>query len=98
MHEYHKLKNALVQILSEQGYKEDKPDTDLDYCGSVHSIYAHGEKRFMIEWDGEEGFGAVEQWMGNNSWAMLKPIVPEGVESEFNKNLEALCKEVKSRL
>ncbi|NOH85488.1 hypothetical protein F0249_16965 [Vibrio sp. 03-59-1] len=43
MHEYYKLKSRIKDILIERGYKEVKPDTDLDYCGSMHSIYASGK-------------------------------------------------------
>ncbi|MCR8924337.1 hypothetical protein NO559_16300 [Dasania sp. GY-MA-18] len=98
MHEYHKIKNAVVELISPLGYQEDKPDTELDYCGSMHSIYASGEKRFMIQWDGEEGFGSVEIWQGNNTWVLLKPIVPEAKEIDFNKNLTALCLQIKAQL
>jgi hypothetical protein len=98
MNEYHKIKNALTQVLCKDGYKEVKPDTDLDVYGSVHSIYALGEKRFMIGWDGEEGFGFVEQWEGKNQWAMLTPILPEESEANFEDYLTALCAEVKDRL
>jgi hypothetical protein len=52
----------------------------------------------MINWDGEEGFGSVESWQGNNIWVMLEPIVPESTEQEFNKNLTALCQVVKAQL
>ncbi len=88
----------IVEQLSTAGYEEDKPDTELDYCGSMHCIYALGEKRFMIQWDGEEGFGSVESWQGNNSWVMLEPIVPEGTEQNFTNNLTALCQVVKGQL
>jgi hypothetical protein len=98
MHEYHKIKKAVVELISPLGYQEDKPDTELDYCGSMHCIYVSGEKRFMIQWDGEEGFGSVESWQGNNTWALLDPIVPEAKELEFNKNLAALCLQIKAQL
>ena len=98
MHEYQKIKTIIVDLLSKAGYEEDKPDTNLDCYGSIHCIYAAGESRFMIQWDGEEGFGSVESWQGDNSWVMLEPIVPESIEQEFNINLEALCKVVKARL
>ena len=98
MHEYHKIKSSIAEILSKAGYEEDKPDTDLDYCGSMHCIYASDDKRFMIQWDGEEGFGSVESWQGNNTWVMLEPIVPEGTEQDFNNSLTALCQVVKAQL
>lgn len=98
MHEYHKIKSNISCLLYEAGYEEDKPDTEIDYYGSVHCIYALGEKRFMIQWDGEEGFGSVKSWQGNNTWVMLEPIVPEGADQDFNKNLTALNKAVKAQL
>lgn len=98
MHEYHKIKNEVVGFLSQAGYKEDKPDTELDYCGSVHCIYASGEKRFMIQWDGEECFGSVESWLGDNTWKMLEPIVPGGTQQDFDSNLAALCLVIKAQL
>ena len=85
-------------MLTKAGYEEDKPDTELDYCGSMHCIYASGENRFMIQWDGEEGFGSVESWRDNNTWVMLEPIVPEGSEQDFNNNLTALCQVIKAQL
>ena len=98
MHEYQKIKSVIVALLSRAGYTEDKPDTELDYCGSIHCIYASGEKRFLIQWDGEEGFGFVESWQGNNSWVMLEPIIPESTQQEFNNKLKALCQVVKVHL
>jgi len=97
MHEYHKIKSEIVGILQPHGFDEVVADQELDYCGSVHCIYAKDEKRFMIEWDGEEGFGAIESW-SNESWSMLKTIVPESTEAEFSKNLGALCEELKTYL
>lgn len=98
MHEYHKIKRNIAEILTKAGYEEDKPDTELDCCGSLHCIYASGEKRFMIRWDGEEGFGSVESWQGSNTWVMLEPTVLEDAEHDFNNNLTDLCQVVKALL
>ncbi len=97
MHEYHKIKNRIVALLSPLGFEEDKPDTETDYCGSIHSIYANADNRFMILWDGEEGFGSVESWK-NEKWTMLNNIVPESTEEEFDNNLAALITEIKSQI
>ena len=97
MHEYCKLKSRIKDILIERGYKEVKPDTYIDYYGSMHSIYASGNYRFMIQWDGEEGFGSVEYWE-HDSWKLLEPIVPEGFKEAFDSNLEALCISVQRHL
>lgn len=97
MHEYHKIKKEVLKLLEPQGYIETKPDTELGYYGSIHSIYKKGKKRFMVQWDGEEGFGSVEFW-SNDTWTMLKTIVPESTETEFKNNITVLCSELELQL
>ncbi|EHK6028777.1 hypothetical protein IO699_004987 [Vibrio parahaemolyticus] len=98
MNEYHKIKNEVSNILIPLGLSESKSDTETDMYGSVYCIYSCGEKRVMIEWNGEEGFGSVSLWQGNNNWVSLEPIVLEGSESEFTQSLEELCKVVREQL
>ena len=98
MHEYFKIKNALLDILVPSGFEEVSPDKETDYYGSIMCIYVKGEDRFMIEWDGEEGYGAVEHWLGNGNWEMLKPVVAESTEAVFNEKLLQLCSNVKGLL
>jgi hypothetical protein len=90
MHEYHKIKKPIVELLLNNGYRECTKDTETDYCGSMQCIYANGKSRFMLFWDGEEGFGGVEEYKGNGQWEMLKPIVPESGEDLFQKNISEL--------
>ncbi len=97
MHEYQKIKQKVVELLSPLGFEEMVEDTDSDYYGSRYCIHANHEKRFMIQWDGEEGFGSVESW-ASESWTMLKTFVPESTEKEFNNNLKSLCEELKTYL
>ena len=94
MSEYLEIKSEILRILVPLGYKEVKSDTELNYCGSLHSIYCKGDKRFMIQWDGEEGFGSVESW-SNKTWKMLNTIVPESSDDEYSVNIKALCNELK---
>lgn len=98
MHEYYKIKAAVVPLLASAGYTEIKPDTDVNYFGSMHCIHAFGDKRFMIAWDGEGGYGSVEYWLEDDGWVTLEPIVPEAAEKDFNKNLELLCSAMKKQL
>lgn len=98
MHEYYKIKAAVVSLLASAGYAEIKPDTELDYCGSKHCIHALGDKRFMIAWDGEDGYGSVEYWLEDDGWVTLEPIVSEAAEKDFNKNLELLCSVIEELL
>jgi len=94
MHEYHKLKQKVSEILIPRGFVEIKPDTDIDVCGSVHCIYANAAARFMVEWHGEDGYGSVEQWLDEH-WQRLKNIVPEGPEPEFSLAIENVCGELR---
>lgn len=98
MHEYYKIKAAVVPLLASAGYAEIKPDTELDYCGSKHCIHALDDKRFMTLWDGEDGCGLVEYWLEDDGWVTLEPIVPEAAEKDFNNNLDLLCSVIEELL
>ena len=93
MHEYYSIKNRIAEILIPLHYAEISENTERDCYGSIDSIYAKGENRFMIQWDGEEGFGSVEVWQKTH-WVQLKSIVPESGKEEFNKSLSNLCSEL----
>lgn len=94
---YQKLKSKLVEVLGPLGFAEEKPDTATDGKGSMQCILARGDKKFMVQWDGEEGMGSVEAWQ-DGDWAMLENIVPEAPEPKFSECLDALCEELKSLL
>ena len=91
MHEYYKIKQPLEQLFLENGLVLDVEDKNVDYCGSMQSIYASDKFRFMVFWDGEEGFGGVEQYHGDGNWEMLKPTVPESTEGAMISNINALA-------
>lgn len=90
MHEYYKIKQPLQQLFLENGLKLDVEDAQVDYCGSMQSIFASDKFRFIIFWDGEEGFGGVERYHGDGKWEMLEPTIPESKESEMISNIDAL--------
>lgn len=98
MHRYQIIKNAVKEILLPLGFSESFPDSDADYCGSRYSIFSLREKRFMVEWDGEEDSGSLSHWQGEKYWVQLEPIIPESTEPEFSKALEAACIELKTYL
>ena len=98
MHEYYRLKKAVAKVLSNFGFTESIPDTETDGCGSIFCMYVSAGKRFIIEWDGEEGFGLVQSWQGGTDWQALEPIVPESTELELQRNISALCAEVRRQL
>ena len=77
VHHYHNFKEPVIELLLNNGYRKVKEDTETDDYGSVHSIYFNDSHHFMLFWDGEEAFGGVEKYEGNNQWKMLRPIVPE---------------------
>ena len=94
MHEYQIIKRRLAPVLNGSGLHEAVPDRSLDVYGSVHSIYASNVARVAVGWDGEEGFGYVETWEGNNVWRMLDSKVPEGRADQFESDLEALARDL----
>lgn len=57
MHEYQRLILEVETLLLPLNFTKVKEDLESDYCGSMLIIYANDKKRFMVEWDGEEGYG-----------------------------------------
>jgi hypothetical protein len=90
MHEYYKIKEPLQELFLENGLVLDVADMNVDYYGSVQSIFASDKFRFMIFWDGEEGFGGVEKYLGDGQWEMLEPTIPESKESVMVTKINAL--------
>jgi hypothetical protein len=97
MSEYQKIKNKILEVLAPQGFVEERPDSKVDDKGSMQCVLSNGEKKFMLQWDGGEGFGWVETLV-NSDWVMLDTIVPESSESEFGGHLNSLCSELKTLL
>ena len=91
MHEHYKIKEAIWPLLEKVGFKIDSENNEIDYCGSIRTIFINNEKRVMLEWDGEEGLGYVEVWE-NNAWSKLSTNVLESKENEFQQAVEKLCK------
>ncbi|MDH3694367.1 MAG: hypothetical protein OER96_07355 [Gammaproteobacteria bacterium] len=84
-------------MLENAGFVIESENSQLDYCGSLRTIYVSGEKRVLLEWDGEEGFGYAEVWK-NGEWEKLPTNVLESTESEFQKAIENLAEEMKEYL
>ena len=98
MHEYYLIKKTVAEMLIQNGYTESQKDVDSDVYGSMFCVYSLLDQRFMIEWDGEEGFGNVQQWLGEGQWKMLKPIVLEGKSDDFNSSLNDLLPTIRATL
>lgn len=98
MHEYRVIKERLAVPLAEAGLEEVVGDTEWDVYGSVRSVFASEANRVLVGWDGEEGFGYVETWEGDNQWRMLRAKVPEGTAEQFAADLEALAHELSRHL
>lgn len=97
MNEYQKLKSKVLEILAPLGFSEETPDAQTGGAGSMQCILAKGERKFMVQWDAEEGMGSVEAWL-DGDWSMLESIVPEAPAEKFSECLDALCAEIKSNL
>ncbi|MCP5345361.1 MAG: hypothetical protein R3F41_04915 [Gammaproteobacteria bacterium] len=81
-------------MLEQAGFTIESEKPELDYYGSLRTIFVAGEKRVLLEWDGEEGFGYAEVWK-NGEWEQLRTNVLESKESEFRKAIETLAEEIK---
>jgi hypothetical protein len=96
MNEYQKMKSRILEILSPLGFTEEKSDTGTDK-GSMQCILSNGAKKFMLQWDAQEGMGSVEAWV-DGDWSMLESIVPESPAEKFAECLDSLCEELRSQL
>ena len=94
MHEHYQIQEALRPMLEQAGFTIESEKPELDYYGSLRTIFVAGEKRVLLEWDGEEGFGYAEVWK-NGEWEQLRTNVLESKESEFRKAIETLAEEIK---
>ncbi|MBF7074607.1 hypothetical protein ISG33_14470 [Glaciecola sp. MH2013] len=98
MHEYFELKEQIVNLLTRNGFDETHPHTNSDVYGSMYCVYSKNDERFMIEWDGEEGFGNVQRWLGDNQWEILKPLIVESSREAFDSQINALLKVITTHL
>jgi len=97
MHEYQRLILEVETLLLPLNFTKVKEDLESDYCGSMLTIYANDKKRFMVEWDGEEGYGAIQNWI-NGKWVQLETLVVEGTEKRFEEKTEKLMSELTALL
>ena len=93
MHEHYKIQEVIWPLLEKEGFKIESENNQVDYYGSIRTIFVNSEKRVLLEWDGEEGFGYVEIWR-NKGWERLPTIVLESNESEFQVAIQKLCIDV----
>jgi len=97
MHERYKIQEVILQLLEKAGFKIESENNQVDYYGSDRTIFVNSEKRVLLEWDGEEGFGYAEVWK-NNSWERLPTNVLESKEPEFQAAIENLCNDLQGYL
>ncbi len=90
MHEYYRIQEHIWPHLEQAGFTIESDDHQIDYCGSMRTIYVKGDRRVLLKWDGEEGLGYAEVWR-NNEWRLLPTKVLESKESEFQAAIQRLC-------
>ncbi len=83
-------KNTSGRTLSRRDSRLSLKIDQIDYCGSMRTIYVKGDRRVLLKWDGEEGLGYAEVWR-NNEWRLLPTKVLESKESEFQAAIQRLC-------
>ncbi len=89
MHEHYRIKEAIWPVLEKAGFGIESDNSQLDYYGSIRTIFVHDEKRVLLEWDGEEGFGYAAAWK-SDEWENLPTKVLEAKESEFQSAIQRL--------
>ena len=89
MHEHYRIKEAIWPVLEKAGFGIESENNQLDYYGSIRTIFVRGEKRVLLEWDGEEGFGYAEVWK-SGEWESLPTKVIEAKESELQAAIQRL--------
>lgn len=97
MHKHYRIQEALLPSLSAAGFTIESENDDVDCYGSIRTIFACGEKRVLLEWDGEEGFGYAEVWR-DGAWQSLATKVLESQESGFRAAVQQLQQELGSYL
>lgn len=95
MHEYFRIKEPLRKLFVENGLVEDVEDKKVDCYGSMQSIFASKEHRFMIFWNGEDGLGGVERYFGDGRWEVLEPVVIEANDKKLASSINDLVDSVK---
>lgn len=93
MHEHYLIQEALQPMLEEAGFTIESENPQLDYYGSLRTIFVAEEKRILLGWDGKEGFGYAEVWK-KGKWEKLSTKMLESKESEFRKAIENLAQEM----
>ena len=97
MHEHYKIQEVIWPLLEKAGFKIESENNEVDHYGSVRTIFVNNEKRVLLEWDGEEGFGYAEVWK-NNGWEKLPTNVLESKESIFQAAIKNLCIDLRDYL
>jgi hypothetical protein len=89
MREHYRIKEAIWPVLEKAGFGIESENSQLDYYGSIRSVFVRDEKRVLLEWDGEEGFGYAEVWK-SDEWESLPTKVLEARETEFQAAIQRL--------
>ncbi|EON90564.1 hypothetical protein MARLIPOL_18153 [Marinobacter lipolyticus SM19] len=97
MHEHYRIEQVILPHLEKAGFVKESENDQVDYCGSIRTIFVKDEMRVLLEWDGEEGFGFAEVWR-NGEWCTLPTKVLESREVEFQSAIKKLCAELQGYL
>jgi len=97
MHEYYRIEQGIWPHLEKAGFVKESENDQVDYCGSIRTIFAKDERRVLLEWDGEEDFGFAEVWR-NGEWCALPTKVLESKKAEFQSAIKKLCADLQGYL
>ncbi len=97
MHEYYKIKNALIPVFEAAGVSEVTEELQPDVFGSAYSEFEGKQGKFRVIWDGKDGCGLVQK-QTKSGWEDLPNFVKKSEAGDFDKNLNALVAAVEALL
>jgi len=83
MHEHYKIKETIARELAKNGFFEESENSQIDCYGSIQTTFVCAEKKVLLAWDGEEGFGYAEIWKDGH-WTRLATKILESNAKEFD--------------
>ena len=97
MHEHYQIKEAIWPVLERAGFGIESENNQVDYFGSIRTIFVRDDKRVLLEWNGEQGFGRAAVWK-SDKWEGLPTKVLEAKKSEFQEAIQRLVIDLRGHI
>ena len=94
MHEYYRIKDAVANVLQPLSFTEESEDSEIDHYGSIQSLFVSGQKKVLLGWDGQGGFGYAEVRL-DDTRIPVTSVVHETQQQEFDDAIIRMCEDLK---